>query len=90
MTKTDLVKKMAVSAEISQSSADKCLKSLLGDIQATLAKKEKVTLVGFGTFSTKFRKARAGRNPQTGKSIEIAEKHVAFFTPGAKLKEACK
>jgi DNA-binding protein HU-beta len=89
MTKAELVDKIAADAEISKVAATKALNSLMGGIVETLQKKdEKVTLVGFGTFSTVRRKARKGRNPQTGEEIKINACNVVKFKPGKKLKEA--
>jgi nucleoid DNA-binding protein len=60
---------------------------VIDGIAKSLKKGESVTLVGFGTFSVKKRKARIGRNPQTGKEIKIAAKKVPAFKPGKELKE---
>jgi DNA-binding protein HU-beta len=79
MNKSDLVESMAKAAGISKAAADKALK-----------KGDKVTLVGFGTFSVAKRAARQGRNPQTGKMIKIAAKKVAKFKAGSKLADAVK
>lgn len=89
MTKAELVEAMAKDAGISKAKAGEALTSLITGITQALKKKDgKVTLVGFGTFSTVKRKARTGRNPQTGKPIKIAAKKVVKFSVGKKLKEA--
>jgi DNA-binding protein HU-beta len=89
MTKAELVEAMAKDAGISKVKAGEALSSLITGITQALKKKDgKVTLVGFGTFSTVKRKARTGRNPQTGKPIKIAAKKVVKFSVGKKLKEA--
>ena len=89
MTKADLVEKMAEDAEIPKVAAAKALDSFMeGVIQALKKKDGKVTLVGFGTFSKVRRKARKGRNPQTGEEIKIKACNVVKFRPGKKLKDA--
>jgi DNA-binding protein HU-beta len=89
MTKTDLVDQMAQEAGISKVAAGAALESLIDSITKSLKKKNgKVTLVGFGTFSKSHRKARNGRNPQTGETIKIKAGNVVKFKAGKKLKEA--
>lgn len=88
MNKADLIAKIAKDAGISKAVATKALDATLESIKAALKKKDKVTLVGFGTFSVLQRKARKGRNPRTGKEINIPAKKVPKFTPGKELKEA--
>lgn len=85
MNKSELIEKMAKDADISKTAANSALNSLLEGITKSLKKNQKVTLVGFGTFSTTRRKARKGRNPQTGEVIKIKAKKVAKFKPGKKL-----
>ncbi len=89
MTKADLVEKMASDAGISKAAADAALKSFMDGVTKALKKKDgKVTLVGFGTFSKVRRKARKGRNPQTGEAIKIKATNVVKFKPGKALKDA--
>ena len=89
MTKAELVDKMAKDAKISKVAAANALNSFMGNITKALKKKDgKVTLVGFGTFAKVRRKARKGRNPQTGEPIKIKATNVVKFRPGKKLKEA--
>ena len=90
MNKGDLVDKIAADAQVSRAQAGAALNSLIDGITSTLRKGDRVTLVGFGTFSTSQRKARTGRNPQTGAPLKIAAKKVAKFTPGAELKKAVR
>ena len=85
MNKSELIAKMAKDADISKTAANTALNSLLEGITKSLKKNQKVTLVGFGTFSTSRRKARKGRNPQTGEVIKIKAKKIAKFKPGKKL-----
>ncbi len=89
MTKAELIEKMAEDAGISKVAATEALNSFMDSVVKTLKKKEgKVTLVGFGTFSKIKRKARKGRNPQTGEAIKIKACNVVKFRPGKKLREA--
>jgi DNA-binding protein HU-beta len=88
MNKSDLVASMATAAGISKAAAEKSLNGALAAITATLKKGDKVTLVGFGTFSVAKRAARTGRNPQTGKAIKIKAKKVTKFKAGSKLTAA--
>jgi DNA-binding protein HU-beta len=89
MTKAEIVEKMAKEAEISKVAAAAALNSFIDSIGKSLKKKDgKVTLVGFGTFYKGRRKARKGRNPQTGEPIKIKAASVVKFRPGKKLKES--
>ncbi|MGD2269306.1 MAG: HU family DNA-binding protein [Desulfobacterales bacterium] len=89
MTKADLVEKAAKDAGISKVAAAAALNSFMDNVTKALKKKEgKVTLVGFGTFSKVRRKARKGRNPQTGAPIKIKATNVVKFRAGKKLKDA--
>jgi DNA-binding protein HU-beta len=89
MTKAELVEKAAKEAKISKVAAATALNSFMDGITKALKKKGgKVTLVGFGTFSKVRRKARKGRNPQTGAPIKIKATNVVKFKPGKKLKDA--
>ncbi|MBW2590898.1 MAG: HU family DNA-binding protein [Deltaproteobacteria bacterium] len=89
MTKAELVDIMAKDAKISKVAAANALNSFMANITKALKKKDgKVTLVGFGTFAKVRRKARKGRNPQTGEPIKIKACNVVKFRAGKKLKEA--
>jgi DNA-binding protein HU-beta len=90
MTKADLIEKMATDAGISKAAAAKALDAFMDGVTDALKKKKepKVTLVGFGTFTKVPRKARKGRNPQTGEEIQIKASNVVKFKPGKKLKDA--
>jgi DNA-binding protein HU-beta len=89
MTKAELVEKAAMDAKISKVAAAAALNSFMDSVTKALKKKDgKVTLVGFGTFSKVRRKARKGRNPQTGDPIKIKASNSVKFKPGKKLKDA--
>ncbi len=85
MNKGDLINKIANDADITKAQAAEALTAVINGIGGTLKAGDKVTLVGFGTFSISRREARTGRNPQTGKSIQIAAKNVVKFKPGKEL-----
>ena len=89
MTKAELTEIMAKDAGISKAAAGKALDSFVDGVTKALKKKDgKVTLVGFGTFSKVHRKARKGRNPQTGAAIKIKARNAVKFKPGKKLSES--
>ena len=87
MNKGDLISKVASDTGITKTQAEAVFNSLVDAITVAL-KKEKVTIVGFGTFSVAKRKARTGRNPQTGAAIRIPARKVPKFSPGSELKKA--
>jgi len=82
MNKGDLINQIIEDASISKAEATEALNSVLGSIEKTLKKDDKVTLIGFGTFSISKRAARMGRNPQTGAEIKIKAKKVIKFKAG--------
>lgn len=88
LTKSDLVEKIAKSCNCSKRTATQCLDSFVETITKSLKKGVDVGLTGFGTFTTSRRKARKGRNPQTGEEIKIPAKRVPRFKPGKALKDA--
>lgn len=88
MNKTDLINAMAEEAGISKAAAKLALESFLSNVEGALQKGERVSLIGFGSWSITHREARTGRNPQTGKPIEIKAKNVVRFRPGSKLEES--
>jgi DNA-binding protein HU-beta len=90
LNKGDLVGKIAKDVGLTKSRAEAAFNSLIGSITASLKKGQKVTIVGFGTFSVAKRKARVGRNPQTGNPIKIAAHKVPKFSSGSDLKKAVK
>lgn len=88
MNKGELVDAIAKDAKITKGQAQDAVDSFVKNVQRTLKKGQKVTLVGFGTFAASRRGARTGRNPQTGKPIKIPAKKVARFSAGKALKQA--
>lgn len=88
MNKTELRDAVAEAAGLSHAQADKALNAVIDAVTSALASGEKVTLPGFGTFETRDRAARQGRNPQTGESMEIAASTTPAFKAGAQLKQA--
>jgi DNA-binding protein HU-beta len=88
MTKQEIIEKMAKDADVSKAAANKALDSFIDSIKRTLKKGNKVTLVGFGTFSVGKRAARKGRNPQTGAVIKIKASKNAKFKAGKAFKGA--
>ncbi|MGY8932744.1 MAG: HU family DNA-binding protein [Flavobacteriales bacterium] len=85
MNKSDLIDAMAASAGITKAAAKKALESMLSEIQGSLQKGNRVSLVGFGSWSVSRRAARDGRNPQTGATIHIKAKNVVKFKAGSDL-----
>jgi DNA-binding protein HU-beta len=88
MNKTELRDAIAEAAGLSGAQADKALNALIDTITSALAAGDRVSLPGFGTFETRERAARQGRNPQTGESIDIAASTTPAFKAGAQLKQA--
>ena len=89
MNKGDLVNEVLEVVE-TKKDAQAVVECVLSSITKSLEKGEAVSLIGFGTFKVVDRKARKGRNPQTGEEIDIAASRVPKFTPGKALKEAVK
>ena len=85
MNKTELVKKIAEKAEVSQAQAKSVLEATLESVKEALQGGDSVQLIGFGTFSVSERAARTGKNPRTGEKIQIAAKKIAKFKAGAGL-----
>jgi DNA-binding protein HU-beta len=88
MNKTELIDAIAKEAGLSKKDAGKALDAFTATVTKTLKKKDKVALVGFGTFQTSKRAARTGRNPQTGAEIKIPAATVPKFSAGKGLKDA--
>ncbi|MBN1117904.1 MAG: HU family DNA-binding protein [Bacteroidales bacterium] len=85
MNKSELVSAMAASAGLTKADSEKALNAFMDAVKGEVKKGGKVALVGFGSFSVSERKARTGRNPQTGKEIKIAAKKVVKFKAGSDL-----
>jgi DNA-binding protein HU-beta len=90
MTKAEFITAVAKEARIPKVTAEKALNAITGSVMKALKKGDKLTLTGFGTFSVTKRRARTGRNPQTGKEIKIPATKVAKFKAGNLLKSAVK
>jgi len=87
MNKAELVNAISTQTGLSKKDSEAALNSFVNIVSDELAKKEKVQLVGFGTFETRKRAARTGRNPQTGKELKIKAATVPAFKAGKALKE---
>ena len=90
MTKAELIAKIAEEAALSKKDAEKALNATIASITDALKKGDKISLVGFGTFETRKRAARKGKNPQTGKEISIPATTTPAFKAGKAFKEAVK
>lgn len=89
-TKKELVAAIATQSELTQKNSELALNAIVESITEFLSKKESVQLIGFGTFETRKRAAREGRNPQTGKKLKIKATTVPAFKAGKALKDAVK
>lgn len=90
MNKAELVEAMAKITGATKADTEKSLDAFIDVVSKNIKKKDGVKLVGFGTFSVSNRKARMGRNPQTGEEIQIPARKVPVFRPGKELKESVK
>ena len=88
MNKTELVNSIASKSGLNKKNSEAALNAFIASVEETLAKGEKVVLVGFGTFEVRNRAARKGRNPQTKKEITIPASKAPVFKAGKALKEA--
>jgi DNA-binding protein HU-beta len=88
MNKAQLIDAVADATDLSKASAGRAVESVLDIITSSLRRGDAVTLVGFGTFTTRNRAARAGRNPRTGATIQIPASTLPVFKPGKALKDA--
>ncbi len=88
MNRKDLVETIAREADLSTAQADAALKALVDGVVAAVAAGDKVAIAGFGTFESRQRSARTGRNPQTGETMEIAASVAPAFKPAAGFKQA--
>jgi DNA-binding protein HU-beta len=90
MTKGELVEKIAKEAGLTKADGERALNAFTNAVKKSLKKGEAVSLVGFGTFDVSKRKARMGRNPQTGEELKIPAARVPKFKAGKGLKDAVK
>jgi len=88
MNKQELIEKVAKDTGMTKTRAAAAMESAIDGIVKTLKKGQSITFVGFGTFKTSIRKARTGRNPQTGAAVKIPKRRVARFSAGKGLKDA--
>lgn len=87
MTKAELIESVASKVDLPRAIAERAVNTMFDEMTAALSQGDKVNISGFGTFSVSIRKARTGRNPKTGDSIEIAASRAAKFKPGKTLKD---
>ena len=90
MNKGELAGEIAKKASLSKAKSNEIVNATFDAIKASLKKGQKVSLIGFGTWQVKNRKARTGRNPRTGEAIKIKARKVATFSAGAELKNAVR
>ena len=90
MNRAELIEALAKETDQTKAACDRWLSAFITTVEKNIKKPDGVKLVGFGTFTTAKRKARTGRNPQTGKTIKIAARTVPVFKPGAALKETVR
>jgi DNA-binding protein HU-beta len=88
MNKADLVNSLSEKTGLTKTKSNQAIDALVETISEALKSGDKVTLVGFGTFTTSQKEARMGRNPKTGESLEIPAKRVAKFKPGTELSKS--
>jgi DNA-binding protein HU-beta len=88
MTKAELTESVASKVDLPRATAERAVNTLFDDIVGALKRGDKVNISGFGTFAVAERKARTGRNPKTGETIEIAASRAPKFKPGKTLKDA--
>lgn len=87
MNKTDVINAIAEKADLSKADAGRALEAFIESVGKALKKKDKVSIVGFGTFMVRSRKARTGRNPKTGETIKIKASKSPAFKAGKALKD---
>jgi DNA-binding protein HU-beta len=90
MNRSELIDALSKQTDTTKADCERWLSAFIGTVEKNIKKAEGVRLVGFGTFTVSKRKARAGRNPQTGKAIQIPARTVPVFKAGAALKESVK
>ena len=88
MIKSELVQRIASqNPHLYQRDVENIINAILGEVTEAMSKGDRVELRGFGAFSVKRRDARIGRNPRTGDSVQVAEKHIPFFKTGKQLRD---
>jgi integration host factor subunit beta len=88
MTKSELIQRLAErNPHLYQRDVERIVSTIFDEITAALSRGDRVELRGFGAFSVKRREARLGRNPRTGDSVDVGEKHIPFFKTGKQLRE---
>lgn len=88
MTKSELIQRLAeLNPHLYQRDVERIVTAIFDEITAALSRGDRVELRGFGAFSVKRREARVGRNPRTGASVQVSEKHIPFFKTGKQLRE---
>lgn len=88
MTRSELVKSLAQdNPHLYRRDVETIVSTVLGEIEAALARGDRVELRGFGAFTVKERKARIGRNPRSGEAVAVPDKRLPFFKPGKRLRE---
>ncbi len=87
MTKADLIEEVAQAAEVTRKDGEKIVEAILASIVQSLRAGDKIEIRGFGSFRTRQRKARIGRNPKTGESVPVPARRIPFFKPSKELKD---
>ena len=88
MTKSELIQRLAeLNPHLYQRDVERIVTAIFDEISAALSRGDRVELRGFGAFSVKRREARVGRNPRTGASVQVSEKHIPFFKTGKQLRD---
>ena len=87
MNKAELIEAVAKSTKLTKAAAERACNAVLDSVKKGVKKDGNVTLIGFGSFTVKKRKARMGRNPKTGEAVALPGKHVPHFKPGKSLRE---
>ncbi len=90
MTKKDLIELLSRRCDLTKNSAKEMVETLFAGIQESLAKGERVSVVGFGSFEVRERAARKGRNPKTGESLSLEASRTPFFLPSQHLRDMVK
>jgi len=88
MNKSEFIDAVAAASGLTKADAGKAIDGMIDTVTTTLKKGDSITLVGFGTFETRHRKARVGRNPRTGEALQIAASNIPSFKAGKALKDA--